>query len=415
MKRLLLLLLGLLSQPASAQQIPSTSIEARREIAAAFEKGDRIALTHAAMALTEMGAGFSDAEFDRIAPMLDPATITAPPYRWRQGPNGPVELLRHHFHENAVPIPFGSRPEHYAWVPARYRLVEGIAYDFATARLFIGTVVEGRLAYREKGRWREVPIGSPRGGLFGMAVDAKRRLLWIATGSVAQTAVPGKRLTGLIALDLDRLRVVHRIPVPAGRQGTEGDLAIAEDGTVYSSNSATGAIHRCRPGCVRLETLVAPGRFPSPQGLAVAPDGEHLIVADYATGIWIVDVKDGSAAPPHLDSPVMLDGIDGLRIERGPNAERLVGIQNGTFPRRIVKFYIDTDGTGMGHPREIFTFPASAGEATLGTLIEHQTMFFVADGQWERYGPGGRLKDGKPARPTPIHSMSFREPDGTFQ
>lgn len=414
MKRLLLIAATLLmTASALAQSSPQSSAEIRRQLGAALEKGDKQGVTVAAMTLAEMGASLSDQSFDRIRPLLDPAIIAGSRSAWAKGSAGPVELLHQRFRNNAAPAAFGPQPQRYASVPAKYRLVEGIAYDAKTGRLFIGTVVDGQLAWHKDGKWHDVAIGSPRGGLFGMEVDPRRRLLWIAAGSVRQTAVTGERFTGLIAVNLDTLRVVRRVPVSDG-QGVEGDLTIAADGTVFSSSSS-GAVHRCRPGCKVLETFIAPGKFRSPQGLALAPDGRHLFIADYSTGLWLAGLDEARLTAVDLPAPAMMEGIDGLKIEPGVRPRRMIAIQNGTLPRRIIKVFVDKDGTSVRSPLVLRTIPPTAGEATLGTIDDRQTLLFVADGQWERYGPGGALKDGQPARPTPIDRLSFRDADGTVR
>ncbi|MEZ0243919.1 MAG: SMP-30/gluconolactonase/LRE family protein, partial [Sphingomonas sp.] len=293
-----------------------------------------------------------------------------------------------------------ATPELFAQVPAEYRLVEGIAWDEKTQRLFIGTVIEGRLAYRDPdGSWHEVPVGNPRGGLFGMAVDAPRRLLWIATGSVEQTAVAGERMTGLIAIDLDTLKVVRRVPIAPGGAGAAGDLVIAAGGTVYVSNVVSGAIHRCKPGCAVLEDFLPAGTFPNPQGMAMSDDGKHLYIADYVTGLWVADPVTGTKTPIAIREPMMLDGIDGLMMD----GYTLFAIQNGTRPLRVMRFVVSRSGDAIVSSQKWIAVPAGAGEPTLG-VIRPPTgdLLYVGDGQWERYGPGGVLKDGQPLRPTPI-------------
>jgi hypothetical protein len=79
----------------------------------------------------------------------------------------------------------------------------------------------------------------------------------------------------------------------------------------------------------------------------------------------------------------------------------LFAVQNGTSPRRILKLRITPEGDRISYfeVREIVA--AGAGEPTLATLRNGE-LWYVGDGQWERYGPRGAIKDGKPARPTAI-------------
>lgn len=375
---------------------PRSSNEVRKVMAAALETNDRPALTRRTTELAWMGATLSDATLARIAPGLD-SQIVAAALGWAAKGEASADTLKRWFSANGET---SAKSVLFAEVPADYRLVEGIAWDDGMQRLFIGTVIEGRLAYRDPdARWHEVPVGSPRGGLFGMAVDAPHRLLWIATGSVEQTAVRGERMAGLIAVDLDTLQVVRRVPLAPGESGGAGDLVIAKDGTVYVSNVLSGAVHRCRPGCTTLEDFIAPGIFRNPQGLAVSVDGKRLYIADYLSGLWVADPRTAALKPLGIGEPTMLEGIDGLAIQ----GNTLIAIQNGTRPRRIVKFALNRTGDRIVRTQKWIAISPEAGEPTLGAIrAATGDLLFVGDSQWERYGAGGILEDGQPPRPTPI-------------
>lgn len=404
---MLVLLAGpALSQPTNQLQ---SSAEVRRQLGAAIERGDRKAVTENALRLAQMEATLSDASFARIESLLDPARIKAARIPFiRNSSEQPVVALRDLFRSNGDTSRFDEDAPVVANVPAEYRLVEGIARDDRTGRLFIGTVVDGRLAYEDdKNQWHEVPLGNPRASLFGMAVDDPRRLLWIATGSVEQTAIKGLRMAGLIAVNLDTLQVARRVPLAEGKPGAPGDLTIASDGTVYVSNAVSGAVHRCPPGCIELEDWLPAGSWRSPQGLALADRDRLLYLADYSTGIWIIDTRTRQFRQAKTLQPTMLEGIDGLRITDDGN---LIAIQNGTSPRRILTLYRTRDRPlGPTSDRYVLastrtTVAADQGEPTLGTFVG-AFMLFVGDAQWERFGPGGRLKDSEPLRPTPIRMI----------
>jgi sugar lactone lactonase YvrE len=402
---------ALLPLAVGAQPVSQSSAEIRTQLGAALERRDSAGVTDNALILARMEASLSDETFDRIAPLLDAARIKAAHLPWIENvAQPPIEALRAWFHWNAGAQNGAFKADTpFAEVPAEYRLVEGIAWDARTSRLFIGTVIDGRLAYRDEDKtWHEVPLDSPRAGLFGMAIDDAKRLLWIATGSVEQTAVTGERMAGLIAVNLDTLQVARRVPLARGSAGAVGDLTIAADGTVYVSNAASGAIHRCRPGCTVLEDWLPAGSWRNPQGMALADEDRLLYVADYLTGIWTVDTRSRRIRRIRTQVPTMLEGVDGLLMSK---EGALIAIQNGTAPRRIVKLYRSRTGwLGLQSSRYVsadtrVVFPAEVGEPTLGTLQLGWRLLFVADGQWERYGPGGAIKDGGPLRPTPIHNI----------
>ncbi|MCW3836808.1 SMP-30/gluconolactonase/LRE family protein [Sphingomonas canadensis] len=390
----------MLAGGAAAQEAApaSSSAALRRGLADAIARQDKSRVTADMLRLARMGATLSDAGFDGVAPMLDPAGLAVEPRLASQEPAARIEGLRGWFRANAA-LPGAAPVATAAEVPAGYRLVEGIAWDPAKQRLFAATVAEGRVALLEGGQWRELALGNPRGSLFGMAIDAPRRLLWIATGVVEQTGVAGERMAGLIALDLDRLEVVRRVPLPPGAKGAAGDLAVAPDGTVYASDMVAGAIHRCVPGCAAMEELLPAGSFKSPQGIVVRQGGAQLIVADYSTGLHAIDPAARTATPLRLPRDMMLEGIDGLVAVPGGRA--LIAIQNGTRPRRILRIVLDGAGQAVEALEPLHIPLPGAGEPTLG-LVRDGALWFVGDSQWERYGPGGTITDGTAPRATPL-------------
>ena len=379
-----------IAMPVPAPALPATetsSASVRGIAAAAIAGGDGAAALVALDHLAAMGATLSPGGQDSYAGLIDPAAHAA---------------LAEKFAANAVPID-GSRLE--TAIPAGNPLVEGLAYDERSGRLFAGTVIDGQLLVRRsaQGDWRTVAIGRPSGGLFGMAIDGRRRLLWIAVAEVEQVRTPGERTPGLIAVNVDRLRVARRVPLPAAFAGSlPGDVAVADDGTVYVSDLAKGRILLCRPGCTALAELVPEDVFGSAQGLALTPDQSTLIVADYGDGLHRVDIATGRVDPVDTTAPAMLDGIDGLVADGGA----LIAIQNGTSPRRILRLTLDSSASRIERTEILERANPDWGEPTLGTRVGDR-LFYVADGQWERYGPNGQIMDDDPPHETPIRSIAL--------
>jgi len=278
-------------------------------------------------------------------------------------------------------------------VPASARLVEGVAWDPGRRRLFATSVAGRELVYGDGRTWRAVPGFRP-GSLFGIAVDDARRLLWVASGSLEQTPSPETAFRGLIALSLDNFREVHRIALTGG---SPADLTLASDGTLYAADPIGGSIWRLGVGDAAATVLVPPGTLRSPQGMVQSGDRRRLYVSDYSYGLAIVDTNDGTVTRLETDMPTMLDGIDGLLPWRGG----LLAIQNGTNPRRIVHFTLSADGRRIAGARVVESGHPDWGEPTLGVL-RGRNLIYVADAQWERYGPGGAVRGEGPTRPTAI-------------
>lgn len=370
------------SVEALSSRFPESAALLRRVISASLEPGREARLRDALDRLAAMGYALSPASAQAVAAHLSPA-------------EGAALVARFSAQRTAIG---GSRLAF--TVPAERRLIEGVAWDAAGRRLFAASVAGRELLVHEAGGWRAVP-GIDGGSLFGLAIDARRHLLWLTSGVVEQTPSPETAFRGLIAVDLRSLRVVRRLPAPTG--GSPGDLVVARDGSVYASDPQSGAIYRARPDGTVLDILVPPGAMKSPQGLAFSPDGHRLYVADYGYGIAIVDPRTGRLSRLAARGAVMLDGIDGL-IADGAD---LIAIQNGVSPRRIVRLRLAPGGREVARIDLMERANPGWGEPTLGTLMNGQ-LLYVADGQWDRYGAGGALIGNAPVRPTAIRILGLR-------
>jgi strictosidine synthase-like protein len=364
---------------AAAALFPQSATLQRQLLAAAHQAGDRERVGAGLGRLAALGYAPTDATLALLAPHLA---------------EGEMAALRLRFAANRAAVQ-ASRP--FADVPAEHRLVEGIAWDAPRNRLFAATVVSRALLVREPLGWVKVE-GLETGSLLGLAIDARRELLWMASARLEQTPSPESAFRGLIALDLNSLMPAHRLAAPG--EGSPGDIAVAADGTVYASDPLSGAIYRARPGDSALSILVPPGRLRSPQGLVPAADGRRLYVSDYARGLAVVTLADGSVGRLESDVATMLDGIDGLHAFEGG----LIAVQNGTNPRRILLITLNRAGTRIAAVRVLESNHAEWGEPTLG-FVRGGEFVYVADSQWERYGPGGAPQGEGQPRATAIRLL----------
>ncbi len=270
---------------------------------------------------------------------------------------------------------------------------EGIDADARTGALYVTSMrhrnvfvtgADGRLRpvirAGDAGRDSAPPIGSA----FGVAVDAARDLAWVATARTAFMAPAGG--DSLVRAEL--LRVSLRDGHITGRwllgdgTGMPGEIALAPDGSVLVSDGIKGALYRLRAGATSLDAVHDPA-LRSPQGIAVDPSGAVAWVADWSRGILRWDLRTDSlaAVPGPDDRPVR--GVDGLRVWRG----RLIGVQNGSAPPRVVELVLSADGRRIAAARVLDTPPA-AGEPTVGAVVGDRYVY-VSSGQWGHWSERG--------------------------
>jgi sugar lactone lactonase YvrE len=356
----------------------------RRRLAAAIEARDQAAALAALERLAAMGASLSERGQEQARALIGESAM-AP--------------LAERFSANSKPIE-ASRV--HAIVPADRDLVEGIAWDSDSARLYATTVVDRALLLVGEGG-TSVAASAGLGSLLGAAYDPRRRRIWIASASVAETPQGDSAWIGLVAVDPARPDRPARIPAPAGIAATPGDVAIARDGHVYVSDGMNGAVYRCRPGCSALETLLAPGTLFSAQGMAVSSDQKWLYIADRRYGIAALERSSGRQFRVTGDESMMLDGIDGLVL----HGRDLIATQNAYEPQRIVRLRLSGGGLRVRRLEVLERAHPEWKEITLGAVAGNRFLY-VANAHWSRYGPGGAQVKGSPALPTPIRSLDLR-------
>ena len=150
-------------------------------------------------------------------------------------------------------------------------------------------------------------------------------------------------------------------------------------GGVYVLDARTGA----------WRTLVAPGKIRSPQGLAAAPDGKSVFVADYARGVARVSIPGPSLSWLETPADLVTTGVDGLAAV----GDWLVVIQNGVEPHRVVAWRVERFGDlqdRVASWRTLVRGHAAFDEPTLGTVVGSDFVF-VANSQYRHFKRDGTL------------------------
>ena len=176
-------------------------------------------------------------------------------------------------------------------------------------------------------------------------------------------------------------------------------MVLAPDGSVWTTDSRGGGLYRFHPrdGGERLERVVAPGPWGSPQGIAFDPGGEVAWIADWTTGLYRLEVASGSVEAVEAPVDWFTLGIDGL-YRVGPR--RLVAIQNGIRPARVVLVDLDPTGRRIVKLSVVDRHLPGAEEPTLGVPVPGG-LLYVANAPWGYYGPGGEPDPGRPL-PRPL-------------
>jgi hypothetical protein len=97
-----------------------------------------------------------------------------------------------------------------------------------------------------------------------------------------------------------------------------------------------------------------------------------------------------------------LDGIDALLL----HGNSLIAVQNGLQPARIVKLDLSEDWQTV---TEVTILEAANPDWTepLGATIDGGRLLYVATGQWDVFGKGGEVREGKTPQPTAIRALTL--------
>ena len=308
--------------------------------------------------------------------------------------------VTHALARNAAPV-VRSRPAF--TLPETDLLAEGLAYDSAQRAFYVAAVHQRKIL-------RVTPDGAvsvfatAADGLWapmGMRVDPARRRLWVTTSALPQMRDYDPADSGraaVMAFDLRSGKPSGRYEVKRDGAGhVVGDLTLSANGRVYASDSRAPVLYRVPESGDTLERYLESALLLSGQGLAAAPGGDALYLADYARGIVRVDLRTRAVSlVPAADTALVL-GVDGLAWHRGS----LIGVQNGVTPHRVVRLVLADGGTRITRTEVLERGHPAHDEPTLGVVVGDD-FYYIADGQWERFGEDGRIAEAAALKPTVV-------------
>jgi DNA-binding beta-propeller fold protein YncE len=276
---------------------------------------------------------------------------------------------------------------------------EGVARDARARRFFVGSV-RHRTVYVHDARGTRALWTDARanvGAILGVAVDPDGAHIWATTAGIPQMqgyAPPDSVIAALLKVRIADGTIVTRFDLPPTALGhTLGDVVVSATGDVFTSDSRDPVLYRLRRGKTVLEAYRDP-LFRSLQGIAPAPDGAHVYVADYSHGLLRLNLATGTVTrltdAPHTTSL----GVDGL-VWYG---QSLIGVQNGVAPARIARFHLDATGTRIVRVDIIDRNTAVADEPTIGVIVG-RSYVYVANSQWEKYDDTGKRVPGSVLAP----------------
>lgn len=321
----------------------------------------------------------------------DLITLAAHP-RWK--------TLVARFSNNAMPV---GNPTTVATLAEPDLIAEGLGIDLAEEQnLYVGSVRKRKIIVVKNGHATTLAEGDGLLGVFAVALSGNT--LWAATSAVPQAAnlsTEEKGRAGLFSFDKTG-RPKGRVMLPAdGKEHVLGDLAIARNGDIYTSDASGATIYRLRANGDALETFHTGEELHSPQGLALNDRQDKLAFADYSSGIHTIDLKTGVRRILAMPARTTLHGIDAV-VNFGRD---LVCVQNGIDPQRIIRVRLNEGWTEVQGIDVLAANLPDMSEPTLAVRDAHTGLLVIGDGQWSRFNDDGVPKADAPR--TPVRILRF--------
>jgi hypothetical protein len=267
-----------------------------------------------------------------------------------------------------------AQPVTVVTIDPSHRLVEGVATDGAT--IYVSSVLDRQiLACGKSCR----TIATLPEGLhpLGIAFDWGRKLIWIAADCPEIAGISKCERGALIAIN--RSGKIRGRFAPAKQSFHPGDVFASQSG-IFVSDSQDGLVWALLPRRPQLRAVNLPGEGRSAQGVALAPSGLELIVADYARGIGRIDLKSKATSwLPRQDGKPSV-GIDGLVRCRNS----YLGVYNGgAAPARVWHIRMRPGGIQRTELADGLTLTDPTQLA-----FDGKRLLLVSDSGWERLGKG---------------------------
>jgi sugar lactone lactonase YvrE len=230
---------------------------------------------------------------------------------------------------------------------------------------------------------------------FGVAFDGTRGALWVTTAGTPHMKdfQPGDTARAeLLRVRLRDGRIEQRWLLGDGK-GMPGELSLTPSGDVLVSDGLRARLYRLRQGAGTMEVITSPV-VRSPQGIAPSADGSVAWVADWSHGLLRWDLRTDSVTAVTTPDDIALLGVDGLRR----HGDRLIGVQNGVTPARVVAITLDAGGRAVRAVETIDRPAAMEGEPTVGAIAGDRYVY-VSSGGWPFFGDDGSRLPRTPALP----------------
>ncbi|MBC7882839.1 MAG: SMP-30/gluconolactonase/LRE family protein [Anaerolineae bacterium] len=278
-------------------------------------------------------------------------------------------------------------------VPQKDLVAEGIAYDPAERSFYISSVHRRKILRIDETGKAEDFIAEGQDGIWAvlaLKVDPKQRILWALSSALPEMngfRPEEKGFSSVYKYDLTDGKLIKKyLMIIPGEKHAFNDLALDSKGNVYISDTEARSLYQIDIKSDEISAFLAPGKLLSPQGLAFSDDEKSLYIADYALGIFSLNLATKELTKLTTPKETIMVGTDCLvRFEN-----TLIALQNGIQPNRVVRLYLDNTGKRIERSEIIEMNNNLFSDPTLG-VIAKDSFYYIANGQWSSFNLDGTL------------------------
>jgi hypothetical protein len=261
---------------------------------------------------------------------------------------------------------------------------ESIVYDSISKFFYISSVRHRAVYTFKNGTLKEFipPADQGIGAVLGLDIDSKSRILYVTSAHIPEMENYDTRnafRNTVFKYHLDSGILIERNDVyDATRPRLLGEIKVASDGTAFITDSYEPVVLKWSTDNT-LEEFIRIPKARSLQGLAFDESTGIIFIADYSTGLYAYDLYTGQFLNYwRTCDDISLNGIDGLYLFN----QKLIAIQNGTVPQRIIQIDIsDTSHITLNVLENNLQF---GGEPTNG-IIHKGSLMYISNSPWPFY------------------------------
>ena len=289
-------------------------------------------------------------------------------------------------------------------------LFESIGFDPKRKQFLVGSAREGKVYLADmNGKISEFIGPTAENGVysvFDLAVDAAHDKLYVASAGVPYFkgfTADSFNKSGIVEFQLSTGKFVKKYTFPANyADRLPTSMTVGKDGRVYVADGERGQIFHLDGG--ELKSLAENPKLTRIRGLAVSDDGRTLYFADYAMGIFGIDLaKSTPFGLGRNPEKLVLGGIVGLYYYDGC----LVVIESGMVPQRVMRLKLSDDGRAVAAVMPLDVAQPAFDTPTLGA-IDGEHLYLIANSQKAFYDKFGVLKEPTKLQPTRIFRSNLR-------